>query len=71
MQSAASGVLPFVRAATDPDAESGEFYGPRWMFRGESHIETPSGPARDAADAQALWARSEELTGLAFDVPPT
>ncbi len=71
MQSAASGVLPFVRAATDPDAESGEFYGPRWMFRGESHIETPSGPARNAADAQALWARSEELTGVAFDIPPT
>lgn len=69
-QSAANGALPLVRAATDPDAASGEFYGPRLVFRGRPRVETPSRRARSAEDAQALWARSEELTGLKFAIAP-
>ena len=46
MQSAAMGALPIVRAATDPEARSGQFYGPRWMVRGYPVLETPSRRAR-------------------------
>lgn len=63
-QSAAAGATPFVRAATDPAAQGGQFYGPRWIVRGHPVVETPSRRARRADDARALWERSEELTGL-------
>lgn len=63
-QSAASGALPFLRAATDPDAVGGQYYGPRWMVRGDPVLEVPSRRARRADDARALWIRSEEMTGL-------
>jgi protochlorophyllide reductase len=67
MQSPRAGALPIVRAAIDPSARSGELYGPRWYVRGAPVRETPSRRARDADAAVALWARSEELTGLTFD----
>lgn len=70
MQSSVAGTLPFVRAATDPAAKGGEYYGPRLMFRGRPRLETPSRRARNADDARALWARSEKLTGLPFAIPP-
>ncbi len=62
------GCLPIVRAAVDPDARSGEFFGPILMFAGPPKRETPSKRARSAADARALWDKSEELTGMSFDV---
>jgi len=62
MQSAARGAEPALRAATDPAAKSGEFYGPRWIVRGHAVIETPSRRARRAADAARLWTESEQLT---------
>lgn len=71
LQSAAAGATPFVRAATDPGAQGGQFYGPRWMTRGRPVVETPSRRARRADDARALWERSEELTGLTLDLPTT
>ncbi len=69
MQPAWLGALPIVRAATDPDAQSGQFYGPRLMVRGYPVVETPSRRARRADDARRLWERSEELTGLTIDIP--
>lgn len=69
MQSADAGAQPIVRAATDPDACSGQLYGPRWVVRGGPVVETPSRQARNADDARRLWARSEELTGVTFDIP--
>jgi len=68
-QSAAQGALPLLRAATDPTATGGQFYGPNLIVRGHPVVETPSRRARDADDARRLWNRSEELTGLTFDVP--
>lgn len=62
------GALPLVRAATDPDARSGQFYGPRMLLSGLPVIETPNGRARNADDARRLWERSEELTGLTIDI---
>ena len=65
-QSAAGGALPTLRAALDPSAHSGQFYGPRWMLRGRPVLETPSRRARDAGQAAALWTLSEELTGRSY-----
>jgi protochlorophyllide reductase len=62
------GVLPLVRAATDPEAQGGQFYGPQWIVQGYPRIETPSPQARRPDDARRLWERSEELTGVPFDL---
>ncbi len=64
------GCLPLVRAAVDPDAPSGAFYGPRLMLAGYPVLERPSKRARRADDARALWERSESLTGIAFSCAP-
>ena len=64
-QSAAAGALPMLRALTDPGVRGGQFYGPRFVFRGaEAVVETPSRAARDGDAAARLWATSVELTGL-------
>ena len=68
LQPASMGALPFVRAAVDPSARSGEFYGPALMIWGPPRKEKPSRRARNAADARALWEKSEELTGVTFTV---
>jgi len=61
--SAIKGAMPALRAATDPDAKGGQFYGPRFMMVGSPVVETPSLQARNLEDAQRLWKISEELTG--------
>ena len=68
LQSAHAGAMPFVRAAVDPVARSGEFYGPAFMMWGPARKETPSRQARNADDARALWEKSEELTGVTFTI---
>lgn len=60
------GALPLVRAAVDPAAASGTFFGPQFMVAGYPRVEKPSRRARNAGDARVLWARSEELTGVTF-----
>jgi NAD(P)-dependent dehydrogenase (short-subunit alcohol dehydrogenase family) len=65
------GALPIIRAATDPEARSGQYYGPQFMVFGYPTLETPSRQARDAQTARRLWERSEELTGVNFDIPTT
>lgn len=66
IQSAARGALPFVRAATDPQAKSGEYYGPQLQVRGRPIRETPSRQARDPDLASGLWQQSEQLTGCRY-----
>ncbi len=46
----------------------GEYYGPKFYFRGPAVRETPSAKARDVDDARRLWALSEELTGTTFEI---
>jgi protochlorophyllide reductase len=65
-QPASAGALPALRAALDPSARSGMFFGPRWMVRGRPVVETPSRRARRVEDAAALWAESERLTGASM-----
>jgi NAD(P)-dependent dehydrogenase (short-subunit alcohol dehydrogenase family) len=61
--SAARGALPQLRAATDPGAKGGEFYGPRWMNTGNP-VRLPILRRLGLARAiDTLWSVSEELTG--------
>jgi protochlorophyllide reductase len=68
MQPGWLGALPIVRAAVDPDARGGQYYGPQFFVRGYPRVEVPSRAARNAADARRLWDASEELTGVEFQL---
>jgi len=69
-QSPEQGAAPVVAAATTDRFPPGSFVGPRWLFEsfGAPAISTPGTAARDAALAQQLWARTEEITGLRWPV---
>jgi NAD(P)-dependent dehydrogenase (short-subunit alcohol dehydrogenase family) len=68
MQSAAMGALPTLRAATDPEAVAGTYYGPcgRAQFKGRPIPVKAVPAAYDAETARQLWAESEKLTGVSF-----
>ncbi len=59
-----------VRAVTDPDAESGTFFGPaRMLLTGPP---SPLAPVTSSASPEfgaRLWALAEEKTGVHFDIP--
>ncbi|HEY0399614.1 MAG TPA: oxidoreductase [Acidimicrobiia bacterium] len=63
LQPPSYGALGFLRAATDPAAQSGGYYGPRFQVWGPPVREKPSRQARDAALSAGLWEQSEQLTG--------
>ncbi|MBB2948768.1 hypothetical protein FB565_008554 [Actinoplanes lutulentus] len=67
-QSPRDGALPVLRAATDPRAKGGEYYGPAGLgeMRGRPRRTTSSARSHDQADAQRLWAVSETLTGVLY-----
>ena len=57
------GAMPQIRAATDPAAKSGEFYGPRFVNNGRPVRLAVLRPGRRRAIAD-LWKFSERETGL-------
>ena len=70
IQSAADAAQSALRAATDPGAYGGQFYGP-------SRLAGTSGPPRTIPwarralaenDQARLWQLSEELTGVVYDI---
>ncbi len=69
-QTPAMGALPTVRAATDPAALGGQYYGPgnRGEARGYPKVVTSSPASYDHAVQRRLWAVSEDLTGVVFPV---
>ena len=69
VQGADMGALPTIRAAVDPQAKGGDYYGPGgFMEQGGYPVLVQSSKAsHDLADAQKLWQISEELTGVTFD----
>ncbi len=71
-QPARRGALPQLYAATAPDVQGGQFFGPRGPgeMRGPVTEVMPSDRARDIATAQRLWALSEELTHVTFELLP-
>ncbi len=68
LQSAAMGALPTLRAATDPKAVGGSYYGPGGFmeFRGHPEVVDSSKRSHDRDLQAGLWLRSEELTGEKF-----
>lgn len=68
-QSAESGARPQVYAATMPDVQGGEYFGPDGLreTRGAPKRVGRSDAAKDEAVAASLWAKSEDLTGVHFD----
>jgi NAD(P)-dependent dehydrogenase (short-subunit alcohol dehydrogenase family) len=71
-QSALMGALPTVRAATDPAAGGGEYYGPggRNESKGYPRLVPASDRAHDEQAQLRLWQESERLTGVTFPLPP-
>lgn len=61
------GALPQLRAATDPDAEGGTMYGPRFVNWGPPVRLPILRPGIDSA-IETLWAVSEALTGEGIDI---
>ncbi|KAG7375246.1 hypothetical protein PHYPSEUDO_002287 [Phytophthora pseudosyringae] len=70
LQDAPTGALPTLYAATGPDVESSDFYGPGNYFEiwGTPKRVQPKETAYDKAAAQNLWEESERLARLKFDV---
>jgi NAD(P)-dependent dehydrogenase (short-subunit alcohol dehydrogenase family) len=65
--SPAEGALPQLRAATDPAAQGGEFYAPRYVNSGAPVRRSILRPGMDGAIAR-LWDVSERETGLKIDL---
>lgn len=67
-QSPPMGALPTLRAATDPEAQGGDYYGPKGFYemRGYPTKVGTTPAAKNELDARRLWKVSEELTGVAF-----
>jgi NAD(P)-dependent dehydrogenase (short-subunit alcohol dehydrogenase family) len=66
MQPAAMGALPTLRAAVDPQAAGGSYFGPGSFreLRGYPVVVGSSAAAQDATTAHRLWSVSEQLTGV-------
>ena len=72
-QDAEAGALPTLRAAVDPSARGGDYFGPagRFGYTGHPiHVE-PSPSARDEDARRQLWDASERLTGVSYRVEAT
>ncbi|MBN9654060.1 SDR family NAD(P)-dependent oxidoreductase [Halobacillus sp. GSS1] len=67
-QEATEGALPGLRAATDPDVQGGEYFGPggRWEMKGAPVKVSPITKSYDVMDADQLWKISEDLTGVSY-----
>jgi hypothetical protein len=59
-----------LRAATDPNASGGDYYGPGGFAeqRGYPEVVESNGRSHDVDVARRLWAASEELTGVTVPV---
>ncbi|QKV79918.1 SDR family NAD(P)-dependent oxidoreductase [Amycolatopsis sp. Hca4] len=69
-QSSERGALPVLRAATDPSALGGQYYGPAGPggYRGRPEVVSSSPQSYDASIQRRLWAVSEELTAVKFPI---
>ncbi|MEB3020534.1 SDR family NAD(P)-dependent oxidoreductase [[Mycobacterium] crassicus] len=67
-QDAAMGALPTLRAATDPQALGGQYYGPDGFAqtRGYPKVVESSRKSHDVQRQRRLWTVSEELTGVSY-----
>jgi hypothetical protein len=59
--------MPQIRAATDPDAQGGEFYGPRFVNNGPA-VRLPVLRPGSAAAIAVLWQVSQAETGVGLGI---
>ncbi len=69
-QDAAMGALPTLRAAADPGALGGQYYGPGGFgeLRGYPKVVASSSRSHDVERQRRLWAVSEELTRVVYSL---
>ncbi|MEV7679908.1 oxidoreductase [Streptomyces sp. NPDC088341] len=69
-QSSEQGAWPTLRAATDPDAVGGQYYGPGGFLESKGHPKAvrSSKESHDRETQARLWELSEELTQVKFPV---
>ncbi len=67
-QSSAMGALPSLRAALDPEAKGGQYYGPNGKGEKSGYpvLVDSNSSSKNEKDAQKLWEISEELTGIKY-----
>jgi NAD(P)-dependent dehydrogenase (short-subunit alcohol dehydrogenase family) len=70
-QNAEQGALPGLRAALDPDANGGDYYGPGgWSEYTGRPVRVDSSPSSHDRSAQRLlWQVSEQLSGISYPLP--
>jgi NAD(P)-dependent dehydrogenase (short-subunit alcohol dehydrogenase family) len=68
VQSAELGALPTLRAAVDPSARGGDYYGPAgpFQFTGYPTRVESSARSHDGVAQRRLWDLSEQLTGVSY-----
>jgi NAD(P)-dependent dehydrogenase (short-subunit alcohol dehydrogenase family) len=69
-QPADMGALPTLRAATDPGAQGGQYYGPDGLGELQGHPKVVKSSAQSHSEdiQRRLWSLSEELTGVTYPV---
>jgi NAD(P)-dependent dehydrogenase (short-subunit alcohol dehydrogenase family) len=60
------GAWPVVRAAIDPDARGGEFYGPNRSVRGRPVLLDPVASSASEEFGAEFWRQAEDATGIRF-----
>jgi NAD(P)-dependent dehydrogenase (short-subunit alcohol dehydrogenase family) len=72
VQSAELGALPTLRAAVDPSAKAGDYYGPVGWFQFTGYPARVESSARshDGLAQRRLWEISERLTGISYRMSP-
>jgi NAD(P)-dependent dehydrogenase (short-subunit alcohol dehydrogenase family) len=72
VQNVRMGALPELRAATDPSARGGQYYGPRRsglrrkFLTGYPAVVESNARSHDEADQARLWQLSQQLTGVGY-----
>jgi NAD(P)-dependent dehydrogenase (short-subunit alcohol dehydrogenase family) len=68
VQDAKMGALPTLRAATDPDAIGGTYYGPDGFMQltGYPVVVASNTRSHSRQDQRRLWVESEQLTGITY-----
>ncbi len=71
-QPAERGALPTLFAATSPDAQGGQYYGPNRLMETRGNVAPARVPdaATDREVAARLWSTAERLTGVTFGSAP-
>ncbi|MFY0675298.1 MAG: SDR family NAD(P)-dependent oxidoreductase [Bacteroidia bacterium] len=67
-QTVEMGTLPTLRAASDVNAKSGDYFGPSKLMemRGNPVLVKSNKMSHNAVNAKTLWSISEELTGVKY-----